>query len=264
MPQVDPYAEDLALLLDRARAAGVIARENFGKDIPKWNKDGDAGPVTAADIAIDRMLRADLLEARPDYGWLSEETEDSTDRLTRDKVFIVDPIDGTRSFVEGSRTWAHSVAVAQNGEITAGAIYLPMRDLLYAAARGQGAFLNGERLRVSAASQFERAQILATRPVIAAEHWPNGVPSFERAHRPSLAYRLGLVGQGRFDAMLTFRPTWEWDVAAGALIVEEASGTCTDRTGGRLQFNNPVPQLNGMIAGGADIHGLVLRALGQV
>lgn len=255
---------DLRLLCDAVRMAGRVATSFVGKSARAWDKPAGAGPVTEADLAVNEFLANTLRLARPDYGWLSEETEDSTDRLTRDKVFIVDPIDGTRSFVEGSRTWAHSVAVAQNGEITAGAIYLPMRDLLYAAARGQGAFLNGERLRVSAASQFERAQILATRPVIAAEHWPNGVPSFERAHRPSLAYRLGLVGQGRFDAMLTFRPTWEWDVAAGALIVEEASGTCTDRTGGRLQFNNPVPQLNGMIAGGADIHGLVLRALGQV
>jgi myo-inositol-1(or 4)-monophosphatase len=134
--------------------------------------------------------------------------------------------------------------------------------MLYTAARGEGAWLNGVALKTSSQDVLSGAEILATKPMVAPEHWPQGVPDFTRSHRPSLAYRLSLVGQGRFDAMLTLRPTWEWDVAAGALIVEEASGTCTDKTGGLLRFNNPVPQLNGMLASGPRLHGALLRALG--
>lgn len=256
-------ATDLALLTEAVREAGRIATSYVGHEAKRWNKPGDAGPVSEADIAVNDYLHTTLCAARPNYGWLSEETEDDSTRLSRDTLFIVDPIDGTRSFVEGSRTWAHSVAVVHHGEVTAGAIYLPMRDLLYTAARGEGAWLNGERLTTSLQDDLGTAEILATRPVMAPEHWPQGIPGFARAHRPSLAYRLGLVGQGRFDGMLTLRPTWEWDVAAGALIVTEASGTCTDQSGRPLRFNNPVPQLDGMIAAGHGLHASLLRALGR-
>ncbi len=256
-------ASDLALLTEAVRAAGKIATGFVGGATQRWEKEGGAGPVTEADLAVNSYLAEHLLGARPDYGWLSEETEDTDERLSRDNVFIVDPIDGTRSFVDGSRTWAHSVAVACDGVVTAAAIYLPMRDLLYTAARGQGAWLNGDTLRTTETEIVDQAQVLAAKPMMAPEHWPSGVPDFNRAHRPSLAYRLGLVGQGRFDAMLTFRPTWEWDVAAGALIVEEAQGTCTDRTGAPLRFNNRHPQLDGMVAAGSGLHRALMRVLGR-
>jgi myo-inositol-1(or 4)-monophosphatase len=254
-------ATDLALITDAIRMAGKIASGYVGRSAQAWDKPGGAGPVTEADLAVDSYLKTVLMGARPDYGWLSEETEDTAARLSRDTVFIVDPIDGTRSFVEGSRTWAHSVAVVHKGVATAGAIYLPMRDLLYTAMRGEGAWLNSTPLAVSSASSLQDAAILAARPVTATEHWRDGPPAFKRAHRPSLAYRLGLVGEGRFDAMLTFRPTWEWDVAAGTIIVEEAAGTCTDRKGTPLRFNNPTPQLDGMIASGAVLHAQLMQAL---
>ncbi|MGA9254911.1 MAG: 3'(2'),5'-bisphosphate nucleotidase CysQ [Roseobacter sp.] len=256
-------ATDLALITDAIRMAGRVATSFVGGAARRWNKPGDAGPVTEADLAVNTYLETVLRRARPDYGWLSEETEDSSDRLSRDTVFIIDPIDGTRSFVEGSKTWAHSIAVAHKGQVTAGAIYLPLRGMLYAAARGQGATLNGAPLTVSRKVDLTGSDVLAAKPMLTAQHWPLGVPDFNRAHRPSLAYRLGLVGEGRFDAMLTFRATWEWDVAAGALIVEEAQGICTDKTGGRLIFNNPTPQLNGMIAAGRDMHSELMVALGH-
>lgn len=256
-------ATDLELLTNTVRQAGKLACRFVGADTQRWDKPGGAGPVTEADLAVNDFLETALLADRPDYGWLSEETDDGEERLGKNSVFIVDPIDGTRSFVEGSRTWAHSVAVAHKGVVTAGAVYLPMRDLLFSAERGKGAWLNGQQLSVSSAGQVAGAQILATKPVMSQEHWPNGVPAFERAHRPSLAYRLGLVGQGRFDAMLTFRPTWEWDVAAGSLIVEEATGICTTRAGAPLRFNNPVPQLDGLVAAGAQMHRALMTALGR-
>ena len=256
-------ATDLALIVEAVREAGGIATNYAGTSQQIWNKPGGAGPVTEADLAVNDHLMDVLRSARPDYGWLSEETEDDSERLSRRRVFIVDPIDGTRSFVDGSRTWAHSVAVAENGIVTAGAVYLPQRDLLYTAALGQGAWLNGARLKVSANEHIEGAQVLATKPVTAPEHWPEGLPPFERSHRPSLAYRLGLVGQGRFDAMLTFRPTWEWDVAAGAVIVSEAAGVCTTRKGAQVRFNNRTPQIDGLVAGGPGMHRALMNALGN-
>lgn len=254
-------ATDLSLIIDAIQMAGRVATSFVGRDTGRWDKPGGAGPVTEADLAVNDYLEQTLRMARPTYGWLSEETEDTTDRLARDTVFIVDPIDGTRSFVEGSNTWAHSIAVAHQGKVTAGAIYLPLRGLLYTAAKGEGAKLNGAPLKVRDHQPLKSAEILATKPVMLDEHWAGEVPGFNRSHRPSLAYRLGLVGQGRFDGMLTFRPTWEWDVAAGALIVEEAAGRCTDRSGRGLIFNNATPQLNGMIASGADLHAEIMGAL---
>lgn len=244
-------AHDLPLLIDAARMAGRVATSFVGKTAKTWHKPDDAGPVTEADLAVNDLLQTTLRMARPDYGWLSEETEDTSERLSKERVFIIDPIDGTRSFVEGSNTWAHSLAVAENGVITAAVVFLPLRGQLYAAGLGQGAVLNGTPLTASPVSDAQQMTVLAARPAMDPKLWKSGAtPIFKRNYRPSLAYRLALVGAGRFDAMLTLRRSWEWDIAAGALIVTEAGGRITDQTGGALVFNNADPRLNGVVAGG--------------
>ncbi|WP_299722057.1 3'(2'),5'-bisphosphate nucleotidase CysQ [uncultured Tateyamaria sp.] len=254
-------AADLPLLIDAARVAGRVATSFTGPAAQRWDKPGGAGPVTEADLAVNDVLMSTLRTARPDYGWLSEETEDSAQRLAQDTVFIIDPIDGTRSFVEGGRTWAISIAVAHRGTVTAAAVYLPRRDKLYAAGHGIGATLNGATLSASASPMSPGSKVLAARPNFEAAHWQGGAPEIDRHYRPSLAYRLSLVGEGRFDGMLTLRPSWEWDIAAGALIVSEAGGTITDRNGAPLQFNNPHPTLNGVVAGGHSLHGALVDRL---
>jgi myo-inositol-1(or 4)-monophosphatase len=254
---------DLGLLIDCARKAGQIATSFAGQTAKRWDKPGDAGPVTEADLAVNAMLHEILTAARPDYGWLSEESEDGAGRLDQSHVFIVDPIDGTRSFIEGADTWSHSLAIARDGEITAAVVFLPMLDRLYAASLGGGATLNDHKIVASGTKGLENATILATKPVMEKQHWIAGDPGFKRAHRPSLAYRLGLVGQGRFDGMVTLRQSWEWDIAAGALIVTEAGGHCTDKSGASLRFNNPDPRLNGVLAAGASIHADLLASLAQ-
>ncbi len=257
-------AHDLPLLVDAIRIAGRVARSFTGKTARRWDKPGGAGPVTEADLAVDKALSTTLRTARPDYGWLSEETEDTADRLSADTVFVVDPIDGTRSFVEGARTWAISVAVAHHGCVTAAAIYLPMRDFLYTAALGKGAWLNSSPMTVSAQNTLRQSQLLAARPILQPSIWKGGMPAFERHYRPSLAYRLSLVAQGRFDGMLTLRPTWEWDIAAGALIVTEAGGTVSDRNGAPLVFNNAKPHINGIVAAAPKVHAETVAALKPV
>ncbi len=253
---------DLTLLIEVAREAGKIATGFSGKTAERWDKPDGAGPVTEADLAVNAMLEEQLRAARPDYGWLSEENDDNTDRLGRDRVFIIDPIDGTRSFIEGSNTWAHALAVAERGVVTAAVIYLPLRDLMYVAAAGQGAYLNETPITPSHPASMAAADVLAARPNMEAAHWKEGnVPTFQRSYRPSLAYRMALVAQGRFDGMLTLRPSWEWDIAAGDLILREAGALCSDRFGAPLQFNNPHPKLNGVVAAGKSLHRQISTAL---
>ena len=181
---------DLELLIHAAEAAGEIASRYSGPEARRWDKPDGQGPVTEADLAVNALLEEMLPVARPDYGWLSEETEDNTKRLERDSVFIIDPIDGTRAFAEGSRTWAHSLAVAKGGRITAAVIYLPQRERMYSAALGEGAFLNGVAIEASTLTDLAQADVLTARPNLAPEHWKGRQPpGFNRSYRPSLAYR---------------------------------------------------------------------------
>jgi len=247
VPSINP---DLDLLINAAKAAGEIACGYFNASPEVWEKSGGQGPVTEADLHVNKQLCADLQAARPDYGWLSEETEDDDARLKTDRQFIIDPIDGTRSFIAGHKDWTHSLAITENGTPIAAVVYQPMRDRLWTAALGQGATLNGMPINATADKPMDTVTVLTAKPNLDPKYWSAGVPPFKMHFRSSLAYRLSLVGQGRFDAMLTLRPTWEWDVAAGALIVTEAGGIVTDQTGAVPVFNNPHPQNNGMVAAG--------------
>ncbi|NHB75712.1 3'(2'),5'-bisphosphate nucleotidase CysQ [Rhodobacter calidifons] len=241
-------ARDLALLTEAAREAGRIALRYWRKDPKVWDKGGEHGPVTEADLAVNDMLKARLLEARPGYGWLSEETPDSPDRLTAEAVFILDPIDGTRAFIAGEETWAHSLAVAREGRITAGVVYLPALDRIYTASETSPAMRDGELIAVSGRDRLEGANILTTKANMAPEKWPGGVPEITRSFRASLAYRMCLAAEGRFDGMLTLRDAWEWDIAAGALIAERAGAVVTDMTGAPLRFNAAGARAQGVLA----------------
>jgi myo-inositol-1(or 4)-monophosphatase len=253
--------DDLALLIDAAKASGEIAGRFWRKTPEVWEKDGGAGPVTEADLAIDKMLLAELRGARPDYGWLSEETEDSSERLGHDTVFIIDPIDGTRAFIEGAPTFSHSLAVAHKGEITAAVVYLPMLDRLYCATKDTKATLNGEIIQASHPATLDGSTALAAKPNFSEHLWDGPVPKFDPHFRSSLAYRLCLIAQGRFDVMLTLRDTWEWDVAAGGLIAQQAGATVTNQIGEAAEYNNRHPQLHGMIAASPNVHGEIVTRL---
>lgn len=256
-PAPETFFAECALLHDAARASGEIAKRHFGRAPEVWDKPGQ-GPVTAADLEVDRMLRAELGQARPDYGWLSEESPDTPERLTRARVFIVDPIDGTRAFIKGERNWSHSLALAEDGKIVAAVVHLPLLERTYIAGLGLGATANGAPIVPSTQADPDGAAVLATAPQFDPQHWPGGVPRASRHFRTSLAYRLCLVAEGRFDAMVTFRDAFEWDVAAGDLIVQEAGGRVTTREGLRARYNNPAPKVAGMIAAGPALHAALL------
>lgn len=253
-------AHDLALLTEAARAAGEIALRYWKRNPTVWDK-GSAGPVTEADLAVNRMLESHLRFERPDYGWLSEETEDNPARQEAERVFIVDPIDGTRAFIAGEDTFAHSLAVAENGRVTAGVVYLPALDRLYTASLSSPPLRDGQPIRASRRPGIEGADILTTKPNLQPEHWPGGVPDLRRSFRASLAYRLCLVAEGRHDGMLTLREAWEWDIAAGSLIAERAGARVTDRTGAALRFNAADPRAAGVLAAAPGLHAALMARL---
>ncbi len=252
---------DLALLTDAAREAGRIALRYWRKDPKVWDKGGEHGPVTEADLAVNDMLKARLLTARPDYGWLSEETPDNAARLNHETVFIIDPIDGTRAFVAGEENFAHSLAVAHRGRVVAGVVYLPALDRLYVASLDQGPTVNGAPITASHREALTGADILTTKPSLAPEKWPGGVPDVKRHFRASLAYRLCLAAEGRFDGMITLRPAWEWDIAAGGLIAERAGLAVTDRMGAALAFNRSDAKADGVLVLPRGAHAEALRLL---
>ena len=248
---------DLALLTAAALAAGPIAMRYWKQNPQVWEKP-EQGPVSEADLAVNTALRNHLRGARPDYGWLSEEDPDTADRLRTQRLFIIDPIDGTRAFIAGESSFALSLAVVEAGQAVAGVVYLPALNALYAAHRGGPALKNGIPIAASARAGIAGADLLTSRPNMMAEHWPGGVPDLKRSFRSSLAYRLCLVAEGRFDGMLTLRDSWEWDIAAGGLIAERAGAVVTDRCNGTLIFNAPHPQTAGIIAASPGLHAALM------
>jgi len=250
---------DLELLTTAAGTAGEIALRYFRKDPEQWDKGDGQGPVTQADMEVNAALEQTLRGARPDYGWMSEESADEPARLRAERVFIIDPIDGTRAFIDGNSAFAHSIAVAEAGRIVAGVVFLPALDKLYTAAEGQGATLNHAPIAVRRKDKLNGAQVLSNRAALERKHWPSGVPDVERVFRPSLAYRLCLVAEGRFDAMVTFRNAWEWDTAAGTLIAAEAGAAVSDGVGRAMRFNAPSRAHQGCIVAAPELHAALLR-----
>ncbi len=260
MPAPDALA-DLALLEDAARAAGAIAMQ-YWKAAPRaWEKPDGAGPVSEADLAVDRHLRDHLRRARPDYGWLSEESADDPARLEARRCFIVDPIDGTRAFLAGKPDFAVALAVVERGEPLAGVVLLPARGWAYAATRGGVARMNERPIRCASTAGVDGATVLANAASLDVGRWPGGAPQVARVFRPSLAWRLCLVAEGAFDAALSLGDTWEWDIAAGALVAQAAGVTVTDRAGVPLRFNRARPRMPGLLAAPGPLHRALLARL---
>lgn len=249
---------DLALLCAAVQEAGEIAMRFWRRRPAHWDKPDNGGPVSEADLAVNERLHRLLRDARPDYGWLSEESIDGPERLKAPRCFIVDPIDGTRGFINGEDTFSIVAGVSEGGRMIAGAVWLPALERLYSAHSDGVSLFNGTPIRASTTAQPDGARVLTTAPNMAASHWPGGIPDLKRSFRPSLAYRICLVAEGRHDAMITFRPAWEWDIAAASLIAERAGACVTDARGGGLRFNCPDPRAPGVIAAPPALHSALI------
>lgn len=228
--------DDLKLIVDAAKAAGEIGLKYFKKDPETWIK-GENSPVTEADIAIDTYLRDTLLTARPSYGWLSEESDDDPARLTTNKAFIVDPIDGTRGFIEGSENWVVSIALVEKGCPVIGVLYGPVLDKLYVAVDGEGATLNGKRIATSSAESLAEGEFIIPARIATTiqEQLNKGMKRAPHIH--SLAYRIALVADGTYTGGIARPGACDWDIAAADLILTEAGGQFTDLDGHRQVYN---------------------------
>lgn len=266
MPDADAELEaDLRLAVDVAREAGALSLDWLKKGAKTWDKSPD-NPVTEADIAVNNLIAERLRKARPGYGWLSEETRDNPSDRAQDRVWVVDPIDGTRAFMRGEPYFTISIARLEGDRPVAAALFNPMTNEMLAATKGGGATLNDESIRAMPTCALEGCGIIV-RPEIHARlkkspQWPvtrilTPIPS-------SIAYRLALVAAGRWDAAIGLQGTNDWDVAAAVLIVEEAGGVVTDGEGAAFVFNRAVTRHPGVVAAGAALHPLLMDRLMQM
>ncbi|HBQ33171.1 MAG TPA: 3'(2'),5'-bisphosphate nucleotidase CysQ, partial [Ochrobactrum anthropi] len=216
MPETDKHNEivsELTLLRDAAREAGRIAMRYFGRSPEVWLKDGSS-PVSEADLAVDRYLKDVLLKARPDYGWISEETVDERAAEKRSRAFVVDPIDGTRAYIAGQDQWCISIAVVENGRPLAGVLECPARNELIEAGKGVGASQNGAVIRVRLPLPGEQVTIASARNMVTAlpESWRDRAKI--HPYVPSLAYRIAMVARGDIAGTFIRPNSHDWDLAA--------------------------------------------------
>jgi len=229
--------EDRELLRTAAVTAGIIAAGYFRRDLKTWTKDGSS-PVSEADIVLDNYLHNALLAARPGYGWLSEESVDDPVRLTHRRVFIVDPIDGTRGFIRGDDSWTVSLAVVEDGVPIAGVVYAPARDEMYDAALGAGARYNGQPL-VRQRHPGRTSPLIPAPGAVHQELQAAGFDYTRGPYFPSLAYQLVQVATGRLDAGVARRGARDWDIAGAACVLKETDMGFEDVCIGALRFNRP-------------------------
>lgn len=250
---IEGYAKDRALLGDVVRAAGGIAKEAFNANNAKvWDKE-KGHPVTDADIAVNDFLARELLAARPDYGWLSEETKDDNSRRKCQKCFVVDPIDGTRAFIERTPNFSVSVAIIEDGVSVAGVVYNPLKDEMYAAHLTGGATLNGVSITTSRREVLKGARIVGYARKFRRLGWPDMNVSVIN----SMAYRMVKVACGDEDAAVAFTPKSDWDVAAAELICTEAGALVTNLRGEKPRYDQDSVSGLGIICAGPALHALI-------
>jgi myo-inositol-1(or 4)-monophosphatase len=257
-------SEDLQLIREAALAAGKVARELQGKGLKTNWKPGNSGPVTNGDLAVDALLKERLLGARPDYGWLSEETADNPDRLSKQRLFIVDPIDGTFAYVKGKPWYTVCVAVIDGDRPRAGVVFAPELDEMYEASAGGGARLNGVPIAPSSRQQLEASSMLGDKKMFADPRWPVPWPEMNVGSRNSIAYRMCLVAAGKFDACLAPSRKHDWDVAAADLICTEAGAVVTDHKGRIFRYNHPVPRQPALVCAGPALHPLLIDRVAHI
>jgi myo-inositol-1(or 4)-monophosphatase len=240
---------ELDLALAATRHAGRLVMRHFGR-LERVEYKAPGQPVTAADLEADRSLRAALLAGAPGTAWLSEETADGPERLRHERVWVVDPIDGTNSFVHGIPEFVISVALVEDGEPLLGVVHNPASGEMYHAVRGRGAWRDGEPIRVapppgegeswkllSSRSELKQGELAAFRP-----------PTWEIVPMGSTAYRMAKVADGTGHVFFTRSIKGEWDVCAASLLLREAGGVAARSDGRPYLFNRPTPRLAGVLA----------------
>lgn len=238
-----------------AAEAAQMAFARWRTDFRRWEKE-PGSPVCEVDLDVDRMLRVRLEALLPDAGWLSEETADAPDRLDNRRVWVVDPIDGTRDYIRGRAGWCVSVALVEDGRPVLAVLDAPARDERWTAAAGEGAWRGGLPLHAGDRTQLPGARVPA-------DALPRAERDFIAVAKPnSIALRIAMVAADEADLVATRRWGNEWDVAAAVLIAGEAGAGITDALGQPLVFNQPNPKAFGLLVAAPGIHAAAVARLG--
>ena len=256
------FARERELAERAARAAGAIVRRYYESGVRVAEKGPD-NPVTRADLEANACIRALVAAAFPDDGWLSEETADSTERLRKRRVWVVDPLDGTKEFIQHIPEFCVSIALVEDGRPVVAVEYNPVADRLYAAVRGQGTTVNGAPAHVSRTARVPDALVLASRSEDQRGEWDAFKGRVRVKLTGSVAYKLAELAAGAGDATFTLTPKNEWDICAGSLLVEEAGGRVTDLHGAPLRFNQAMTLRAGMVASNGVLHAGLLALIAE-
>ena len=237
-----------------AREAGRIAAGRCGSAFKQWEKV-PGHPVCDIDLEVDAYLREQLTALDPEAGWLSEETLDATDRYERRRAWVVDPIDGTRDYLRQRTGWCVSIALIEDRVPVIGVLDAPQRDEHWTAAKGEGARRNGEPIKVSGRTDFAGARVPA-------DQLPSVDSDLIAVAKPnSIALRIAMVAAGEADLVATLRWGFEWDIAAAALIAEEAGATVSGALGQPLTFNTITGEAFGVLVATPGIHAAAAERL---
>ena len=259
MPVSETLAADARLLADTVREAGglglLLARK---PGLRRWTKP-DGSEVSEGDLAINDLFAQRLRAARPSDGWLSEETPDRPGRLAQQRLWIIDPIDGTRAFLSGASHWCVAAALAIGGRPVLACVYRPATGEFYTAMAGEGAILNGSPVAAADAPSLEGARIAGNRKALAALA-PLGIAADTSGDLP-LQLRLAHVAAGRIDGAVSVGRRNDWDLAAGELLVIEAGGAVSGVSGEAYVYNRPEPWQQGLVAAGSQRHAALIGAL---
>lgn len=263
-PEIQPSREDDYELLSRAvREAGTLANGYFRQNVQSFKKP-DGSDVSEADLAVDAALKLDLTTRRQDYGWLSEESPDDRSRLKYSRVWMIDPIDGTSAFLRDIPEWTVSAALVEDGVPVLGVVYNPAKEEFFHAIRGQGAFLNDEPIHTSEKSTLEGAKMIASGGLFRKKIWEEPWPEVTAEWVNSVAYRLALVAAGKGDATISLTAKAEWDLAAAAVIVDEAGGITTDHLGNPHVYNRENPKFPSLVASGKALHPALIQRTSRI
>jgi myo-inositol-1(or 4)-monophosphatase len=242
---IDYGSDDLNLLVKLAKEAGMLGMRYFQGENAVWYKEGNS-PVSEADKEIDGFLRTSIARQRPKYGWLSEETPDSEERLSAQRVVIADPIDGTRGFIAGDSRWCISIALVDNARPLCGVLHVPALGQTFAAGIGTGLIL--ENLEAKPDEVRARPNVTGSKKLIERLR-DDPLQAFDVADFiPSLAYRLALVASGHLDGAFARPGASEWDVAAADIILREAGAVFTDHQSNEIRYNQKNVRLPSLLA----------------
>jgi myo-inositol-1(or 4)-monophosphatase len=234
------------------REAGALAVRALESTPKSWSKHGGS-PVSEADIAVDNFLRERLRELAPDCGWLSEETEDDRARLGASRIWVVDPIDGTRAFLSGRHDWSISVALVEEGRPVIAAIFAPMQDAFYAATVCTPTTFNGVAVRADPGSGLQGIKAAGPKPML--ERLARYATDLTMEPKVfSLALRLTRVAAGTLDLAFASHNSHDWDLAAADLLVHQAGGALTTFAGQTLIYNRADPSHGALVAAGRSRH----------